>query len=52
MTPRAIWAIAGAGAAIFLIVLLIVLLGSPAAGNLTPEEGSQVNGAPLLIEDN
>jgi len=50
VTPRAVWAIAGAGAAIFLIILLIVLLGSPAASDLTPVEGSQVNGSPLVIE--
>jgi len=50
LTPRAIWALVGAGAALFLIILLIVLLSSPAAGDLTPAEGSLVNGNPIAIE--
>ena len=50
LTPRAIWALAGLGTAIFLIIMLIIVLGSPAATGITPEEGSQVTGSPIHIE--
>jgi len=50
LTPRALWAIAGVGTAVFLIILLVVLVSSPAAGGLVPAEGSQVSGSPIHIE--
>jgi hypothetical protein len=50
MTSRAMWTLAGVGAAIFLIVMLVVLLGSPAASDIVPEDGSQVSGLPVHIE--
>ena len=49
LTPRAIWTLAGLGTAIFLIVMLIIVLGSPAASGITPVEGSQVTGSPINI---
>lgn len=50
LTPRALWAIAGAGTAIFLIVLLVLLIRSPAVSDITPPEGTQVTGIPVHIE--
>lgn len=50
MTFRALWAIAGAGTALFLIILLIVIMSSPAAGGLIPRDGSLVSGSPVHIE--
>ncbi|MEW6555614.1 MAG: putative glycoside hydrolase [Actinomycetota bacterium] len=50
ITPRALWALVGVGGAVFLIVMLVILLGSPAASDITPENGSQVSGMPVHIE--
>jgi hypothetical protein len=50
MTSRAMWALAGLGSAIFLIVMLVILLGSPAASGITPEDGSLVSGFPVHIQ--
>ena len=50
LTPRAVWALVGAGTAIFLIIMLVIVLGSPAASGITPVEGSQVTGSPVHIE--
>ncbi len=50
MTPRAVWALAGLGSAVFLIVMLVILTGSPAASAILPANGSYVSGSPLLIE--
>jgi hypothetical protein len=50
LTPRALWALAGAAVALFLIILLIVLMSSPAASGLIPEDGSEVSGLPIHIE--
>jgi len=38
------------GSAIFLIVMLVILMGSPAASGIAPAEGSCVSGSPLHIE--
>ena len=50
LTPRAMWALVGLGSAIFLIVMLVILLRSPAASGIEPAEGSQVSGSPVHIE--
>jgi hypothetical protein len=50
LTPRAMWAIIGTGTALFLIIMLIVLMSSPAASGLIPKNGSQVIGSPVHIE--
>ncbi len=50
LTSRAVWALVGLGSAIFLIVMLVILLGSPAASSISPEDGSQVSGLPVHIE--
>jgi hypothetical protein len=50
LTPRALWALAGLGTAVFLIIMLIVLLSSPAASGIMPLDGSQVTGLPVHIE--
>jgi hypothetical protein len=50
LTSRALWALAGLGSAVFLIVMLVILLGSPAASAILPADGSQVSGLPIHIE--
>lgn len=50
MTPRALWVLVGAGSAIFLIIILIILLRSPAVQSLAPEDGALVPGNPVHIE--
>jgi hypothetical protein len=50
LTSRAMWALVGLGSAIFLIVMLAILLGSPAASDIVPEDGSLVSGLPVHIE--
>jgi hypothetical protein len=50
LTSRAMWALVGLGSAVFLIVMLVVLLRSPAASGILPEDGSQVSGMPVHIE--
>lgn len=50
LTSRAVWALVGLGSAIFLIVMLVILLSSPAASSITPADGSQVSGLPVHIE--
>ena len=44
------WAMVGLGAAVFLIVMLVIVLGSPAASDIMPADGSQVSGLPVHIE--
>ncbi len=50
LTSRALWAMAGLGSAVFLVIMLIVLLRSPAASAIQPQDGSQVAGMPVRIE--
>jgi hypothetical protein len=50
LTPRALWALVGLACAIFLVVMLVILIGSPAASGIVPIEGSSVSGSPLHIE--
>ncbi|MBN2026679.1 MAG: putative glycoside hydrolase [Actinobacteria bacterium] len=50
LTPRAIWALVGLGSAVFLIVMLIILIGSPAASDIVPADGCCVAGSPLHVE--
>ena len=50
LTPRAIWVMLGVGAALFLVILLAVLMSSPAVSGLVPKEGAIVSGVPVHIE--
>ncbi len=50
MNPRALWALAGLGTVIFLVIMLVVLLRSPAASGMLPSDGSLVAGSPVHIE--
>ncbi len=44
------WVLAGLGSAVFLIVLLAILLHSPAVSGIVPEDGSQVSGMPVHVQ--
>ncbi len=50
MNPRAIWALVGLGSVVFLIIMLVVLLHSPAVSDLVPANGSLVAGSPVHVE--
>ncbi len=50
MSPRAVWALVGLGSVVFLIIMLLVLLRSPAASGMVPADGSLVAGSPVHIE--
>lgn len=50
LTSRALWAMVGLGSAVFLVVMLVILLRSPAASAIQPADGSTVSGMPVHIE--
>jgi hypothetical protein len=50
LTPRAMWVLAGLGAVSFLVIMLVILLRSPAVGGIVPADGSLVSGSPVRIE--
>ncbi len=49
LTPRSLYVILGAGAAVFLIVLLALLANSSDESRIVPADGSVVAGSPILI---
>ncbi len=44
------WALIGLGSAIFLVVMLVILMGSPAVSGIAPADGACVTGSPIHIE--
>jgi hypothetical protein len=50
LNPRFLWSLLGAGAVLFLVIVLVILLRSPAVSGIIPKDGSLVSQNPVHVE--